>query len=123
MEQVVSSPARVDEVALSPGDKSVSHRAALLNDRRAPNAGNEAVPAWAVAFAPNALSADGAGQQARACANLAIAALGDRAAYGLHYLPTDANVLGEQFADLAELVAVARGQQRNVSDWKRPQKK
>lgn len=31
MEQVVSSPARVNEVALPPGDKSVSHRAALLN--------------------------------------------------------------------------------------------
>ena len=31
MKQVVSSPARVDGVALPPGDKSISHRAALLN--------------------------------------------------------------------------------------------
>ena len=31
MEKVVSSPARVEGVALLPGDKSISHRAALLN--------------------------------------------------------------------------------------------
>ena len=56
--------------------------------------GSEGSPACAIVFAPGALSADAAGAQAAACANLAIAALGDRAAQGLHYLPTDANVLG-----------------------------
>ena len=50
--------------------------------------------AFAVVFAPNALSAEAAGEQARACANLAIAALGQRAPLGLHVLPTGANVLG-----------------------------
>ena len=50
--------------------------------------------AFAVVFAPSALSAEAAGEQARASANLAIAALGERAPLGLHYLPTGANVLG-----------------------------
>ena len=57
--------------------------------------GADGPPPFAVVFAPNALAApETAGAQAAACANLAIAALGDRAARGLHYLPTDANVLG-----------------------------
>ena len=51
-------------------------------------------PPFAVVFAPGALSAEAAGAQATACANLAIAALGEQASRGLHYLPTDANVLG-----------------------------
>ena len=49
---------------------------------------------FAVVFAPSALSAEAAGEQARASANLAIAALGERAPLGLHELPTGANVLG-----------------------------
>ena len=58
------------------------------------DSGAEGPPACAIVFAPGALSAEVAGAQAAACANLAIAALGARAAQGLHYLPTDANVLG-----------------------------
>ena len=45
-------------------------------------------------FAPNAVGAELAAEQARACANLAIGARGDEAPANLHYLPTDANVLG-----------------------------
>ena len=58
------------------------------------NGAHEERPAFAVVFAPGPFSVDGAAEQARASANLAIAALGDRAALGLHYLSTDANVLG-----------------------------
>ena len=54
----------------------------------------EAARTVAVVFAPGATSAAAAGQQARACANLAIALRGDDAPAHLHYLPTDANVLG-----------------------------
>ena len=54
----------------------------------------EAARTVAVVFAPGATSAAAAGQQARACANLAIALRGDEAPAHLHYLPTDANVLG-----------------------------
>ena len=49
---------------------------------------------FAVVFAPNAVGAELAAEQARACANLAIGARGDDAPANLHYLPTDANVLG-----------------------------
>ncbi len=49
---------------------------------------------FAVVFAPNAVGAEPAAEQARACANLAIRARGDEAPANLHYLPTDANVLG-----------------------------
>ena len=49
---------------------------------------------FALVFAPDAASAAAAGAQARACANLAIAVRGDAAPYALHYMPTDANVLG-----------------------------
>ena len=58
------------------------------------NGAHEERPAFAVVFAPGPFSVDGAAEQARASANLALAALGDRAALGLHYLSTDANVLG-----------------------------
>ena len=47
-----------------------------------------------IVFAPEAIGAEAAGETARACANLAIATRGDSAAGVLHYLPTDANVLG-----------------------------
>jgi predicted molibdopterin-dependent oxidoreductase YjgC len=49
---------------------------------------------FAVVYAPNPVGAAAAGDEARACANLAIAARGDAAGDALHYLPTDANVLG-----------------------------
>ena len=49
---------------------------------------------FAVVFAPNPVVAAEAGQQARACVNLAVASRGDAAAGSLHYFPTDANVLG-----------------------------
>ncbi len=65
---------------------------ALLAERSADGAAG--APDCAIVFAPGALSAEAAGAQAAACTNLAVAALGDRAAQGLHYLPTDANVLG-----------------------------
>jgi predicted molibdopterin-dependent oxidoreductase YjgC len=48
----------------------------------------------AVVFAPHPLGAADAGAQAAACATLAVALRGDEAAQVLHYLPTDANVLG-----------------------------
>ena len=48
----------------------------------------------AIVFAPEAVGAEAAGESASACANLAIALRGDAAASVLHYLPTDANVLG-----------------------------
>ena len=71
----------------------------------------------AVAFAPNAIGAAAAGEQARAAANLAIATSGQAAADHLHYLPTDANVLGladmgvapaEGGRSFAEIIAAAR---------------
>ena len=65
---------------------------ALLAERSAD--GDDGAPDCAIVFAPGALSAEAAGAQAAACTNLAVAALGERAAQGLHYLPTDANVLG-----------------------------
>ncbi|MGE0135998.1 MAG: molybdopterin-dependent oxidoreductase [Dehalococcoidia bacterium] len=49
---------------------------------------------FAVVYAPNPVDATAAGEEACACANLAIAARGEAAAASLHYLPTDANVLG-----------------------------
>ncbi len=49
---------------------------------------------FAVVFAPVVVSASDAAAQAAASANLAIAARGDDAAANLHYLPTDANVIG-----------------------------
>ena len=58
------------------------------------NGASEERPSFAVVFAPDPFSVEPAAGQARASANLAIAALGDRAAMGLHYLPTDANTLG-----------------------------
>ncbi len=54
-----------------------------------------APPPFAVVFAPNGLDApETVGAQAAACANLAIAALGDDAPRGLHWLPSGANALG-----------------------------
>ncbi len=50
--------------------------------------------AFEVVFAPDVASAAQAGNGARAAANLAIAANGDEAAQHLHYLPTEANVIG-----------------------------
>ncbi len=53
---------------------------------------------FSVLFAPTAVSVLGAprqaGRGAAACANLAIAARGEGAPASLHYLPTEANVLG-----------------------------
>ena len=68
--------------------------AALADAIETVRAGREAAGHFAVVFAPGALSAADAGEQARACANLALAARGEGAASSLHYLPTDANVLG-----------------------------
>ncbi len=67
-------------------------------DASTSNADGEAPGPFAVLFAPTAVSVLGAtrqaGEQARACANLAITARGAEAAASLHYLPTEANVLG-----------------------------
>jgi len=57
-------------------------------------AGRDTEGHFAIVFAPDASSSAAAADQARACANLAIAARGDEAASSLHYLPTDANVHG-----------------------------
>ena len=65
---------------------------ALLAEQSAD--GDDGAPDCAIVFAPGALSAEAAEAQAAACTNLAVAALGERAAQGLYYLPTDANVLG-----------------------------
>ena len=67
---------------------------ALDSAVEAVRAGQAADDGFAVVFAPNPVGAAEAGEQARACANLAIAARGDAAPMSLHYLPTDANVLG-----------------------------
>ena len=67
---------------------------ALTAATEAVTAGREAEGHFAVIFAPEASSSAAAAAQARACANLAIAARGDQAASSLHYLPTDANVHG-----------------------------
>jgi predicted molibdopterin-dependent oxidoreductase YjgC len=48
----------------------------------------------AIVFAPNPIGAVEAGETAKACTNLAIALRGNDAAGIMHYLPTDANVLG-----------------------------
>jgi len=56
---------------------------------------------FAVVFAPVVVSASDAAAQAAASANLAIAACGDDAAANLHYLPTDANVIGIVDAGIA----------------------
>ena len=94
------APAGVDPGALAEA------RALLAARRPAPpaeggdgedggGAADDAPPPFAVVFAPNALDApEAAGAQAAACANLAIAALGDRAPRGLHELPTGANANG-----------------------------
>ncbi|MYA20968.1 MAG: molybdopterin-dependent oxidoreductase [Chloroflexi bacterium] len=79
------APAGVDPDALEAAR-------ALLAER--PADGDDGAPSCAVVFAPGALSAEAAEAQAAACTNLAVATLGDRAAQSLHYLPTDANVLG-----------------------------
>src|SRR5690606_9512807 len=47
-----------------------------------------------VVFAPDTVGAAKAGNEARAAANLAIAARNEQAVEHLHYLPTDANVNG-----------------------------
>jgi predicted molibdopterin-dependent oxidoreductase YjgC len=57
-------------------------------------AGADGDGAFEVVFAPDIASAARAGNGARAAANLAIAARGDRSAQHVHYLPTEANVLG-----------------------------
>ena len=69
---------------------------ALESAVEAVHAGQAAVDeGFAVVFAPSTVGAAAAGAQARACANLAIAARGDAAPQSLHYLPTGgANVLG-----------------------------
>ena len=86
------APAGVDADAVARARELVAAR-----EPEPPTNGNgasEERPAFAVVFAPDPFSAELAANQARASANLAIAALGDRAATGLHYLPTDANTLG-----------------------------
>ncbi|MEE8337712.1 MAG: molybdopterin-dependent oxidoreductase, partial [Dehalococcoidia bacterium] len=79
-----SMPAGVDGDALEAATEAV----------RAGSAASEDGAGFAVVFAPDATSSQRAADQARACANLAIAARGDEAAASLHYLPTDANVHG-----------------------------
>ncbi len=80
-----AAPAGVDAASLKAAR-------ALLPER--PADGDDGTPDCAIVFAPGALSAEAAEAQAAACTNLAVAALGERAAQGLYYLPTDANVLG-----------------------------
>ncbi len=86
-------PAGVDEQALA--DAIAALRAG--REGEAADAAQDAADAgatFAVIFAPDPVGAEQAAECARACANLAIAARGDAAPAHLHYLPTDANVLG-----------------------------
>ncbi|MDP6604682.1 MAG: molybdopterin-dependent oxidoreductase [Dehalococcoidia bacterium] len=77
-------PAGVDGDALATATETV----------QAISSNGEDAAGFAVVFAPDAVSSQRASDQARASANLAIAARGDEAASSLHYLPTDANVHG-----------------------------
>ena len=78
-----------DAAAALPGDLDGAAEAiAAARDGAAGDGG------FAVVFAPDAIGADVAAEQARASANLVIAARGDAGAHSLHYLPTDANVNG-----------------------------
>ncbi len=70
------------------GDAETKAAAALTRAR------DNAESAVAIVFAPNAVGAAEAGEAAKAVANLAIALRGDAAANVVHYLPTDANVVG-----------------------------
>ena len=76
-----AAPAGVDSDALSAATETIT-------------AGRDAEGHFAVVFAPSATSVTEAADQARASANLAIAARDTNAATSLHYLPTDANVNG-----------------------------
>ncbi|HJM88705.1 MAG TPA: molybdopterin-dependent oxidoreductase [Dehalococcoidia bacterium] len=76
-----AAPASVDGDALSAATEAVT-------------AGRDAEGHFAVVFAPSATNVAAAADQARASANLAIAARETNAATSLHYLPTDANVNG-----------------------------
>ena len=75
------TPAGVTEQALAAGSGAV-------------RAGASGDGTFAVVFAPDAVSAAQAAEGARAATTLAIAARPGEAASSLHYLPTDANVLG-----------------------------
>ena len=95
-----------DEAATPEGvDADALAAARTLLEETSEGAERGGAESFAIVFAPGALSAQAAGAQATACANLAIAALGEQASRGLHYLPTDANVLG--IADMG--VAPAEG--------------
>ncbi|HET6690809.1 MAG TPA: molybdopterin-dependent oxidoreductase, partial [Miltoncostaeaceae bacterium] len=76
--------------SVPPGVDDAALRAAI----EAARAGDAADGGFAVVFAPDSVGAAKAGNEARALANLAIAARGEQAAACLHYLPTDANVNG-----------------------------
>ena len=76
-----AAPAGVDSDTLSAATEAVT-------------AGRDAEGHFAVVFAPSATSVAQAADQARASANLALAARDTNAATSLHYLPTDANVNG-----------------------------
>ena len=66
----------------------------LTSAIEAVRAGARGEDGFAVVFAPEPTNTAAAAGQARACCNLAIAARGDAATQALHYLPTEANVIG-----------------------------
>ena len=86
--------ALADDAALAGAAPQGVANDALTDATEAVTAGRDADGHFAVVFAPDASNTAAAADQARACANLAIAARGDQAASSLHYLPTDANVHG-----------------------------
>lgn len=81
-EQSFDRAIEVLQTALDDGHSNVDHQSSDNESR------------VAVIFAPDAVEGEQAADRARSCANLAIAMRGDAAATQLHYLPTDANVLG-----------------------------
>ena len=84
--------------ALAPESEAAQLTRAVEIVRAAASDEDEPRGPFSVLFAPTAVSVLGAprqtGREARACANLAIAVRGADAASALHYLPTEANVLG-----------------------------
>jgi predicted molibdopterin-dependent oxidoreductase YjgC len=79
-----------DTIAEVPGARAADLAAA----RALAVTGAASEAGFAVVYAPPTVGIEDAAAQAAACANLAIAARGGDAASVLHYLPTDANVLG-----------------------------
>ena len=92
-----NDPALGDPLSVDEGDIPAVLTRAIAAVRSA--AGTEGT--FAVVFAPTIVSAADAAAQATACANLAIAARAEAASASLHYLPTDANVIGITDAGIA----------------------